>query len=216
MSTRSLAAAMVAASALFAAGCATGAQTQTPPAAPQQQQSAFNQADVAFAQGMVPHHRQAIEMADQVPSRTTDPAVVSLADRIRAAQQPEIDQLGGWLAAWGAAGSGGHEGHDPGGQPAQGHGEHGRPGHAGESGDGMGHDMAGMMSADDMRVLEQARGPAFDEMWLRMMIEHHRGAVDMAATELRDGRNPDARAMAQRIIDSQQAEIDEMTALLQR
>ncbi|CAM06281.1 protein of unknown function DUF305 [Saccharopolyspora erythraea NRRL 2338] len=209
-----MAAAMVAASALFAAGCATGGQTDTPPpAAPHQQQSTFNQADVAFAQGMVPHHRQAIEMADQVPSRTTNPAVVGLADRIRAAQQPEIDQLSGWLAAWGAAGSGGHEGHAPAGQPDQGHGEHGQ---AGQSGDGMGHDMAGMMSAEDMRALEQARGPAFDEMWLRMMIEHHRGAVDMAATELRDGRNPEAKAMAQRITDSQRAEIDEMTALLGR
>ena len=189
MQARSLAAAVAAAAALLVAGCSA----EPPPAPPQQHQSDHNQADIAFAQGMVPHHQQAIEMADQVPSRTTNPAVVSLADRIRAAQQPEIDKLNGWLSAWGAGGSTGHGSMDHG---------------------SMGHDMGGMMSAEDMSALEQAQGPAFDRMWLQMMVEHHRGAIEMARTELRDGQHAEAKAMAQQIVDSQQAEIDEMTRLL--
>ncbi|GAA2814926.1 DUF305 domain-containing protein [Saccharopolyspora taberi] len=196
MNARSLAAALVAAAALLVAGCSA----EPPAAPPAQQQADHNQADVTFAQGMVPHHQQAIEMADQVPSRTSNPAVIGLADRIRAAQQPEIDKLNGWLSAWGASATGGtdHGGMDHGGM------DHGQ----------MGHDMGGMMSADDMAALERAQGPEFDRMWLQMMVEHHRGAVEMAGTELRDGQHAEAKAMARQIVDSQQAEIDEMNALL--
>ncbi|MCP3798318.1 DUF305 domain-containing protein [Allokutzneria sp. A3M-2-11 16] len=148
-----------------------------------------NQADVDFASGMAPHHRQAVEMADLVPDRTDNPRLRSLGERVRAAQQPEIDALTGWLKRWGAKESADHSGH-------------------------AGHGMAGMMTPQQMTELKAAKGVGFDKMWLRMMIEHHKGALEMARTELAKGADPEAKKLAQSITDSQQKEIDEMTALL--
>ncbi len=204
--------AALAAAALLGTAC-TNEDTSPPPEHDQGGSAEVSPADVSFAQDMVPHHEQAVEMADLVPERTDDPAVSDLAERIRQAQQPEIDQLGGWLDEWDTAeappqrgdpaesGNGQHGGHDSG----EAQGDHGSNG---------GHDMDGMMSEADMAQLEQAAGPAFDRMWLEMMIEHHRGAVDMAQSELADGSHPGAQKMAQEIIDSQRAEIDEMRGML--
>ena len=72
------------------------------------------------------------------------------------------------------------------------------------------------MTPEQMQQLQGASGPAFDRMFLEMMIEHHRGAVEMAQTELQDGADPEALALAQKIIDTQQAEITEMDTLLQQ
>ncbi|MEV7040748.1 DUF305 domain-containing protein [Amycolatopsis sp. NPDC051061] len=154
-----------------------------------------NADDVTFAQQMVPHHSQALDMAKLVPSRSTNPKVVDLASRIAKAQDPEIQQMQSWLTTWGAGTSG-------------------MPGMTHESMPGMDHDMPGMMSADDMKQLEAAKGTEFDKMWLDMMIKHHQGAIDMAKTELSKGSNADAKALAQKIIDAQQAEITEMQGLL--
>ncbi|GHE12160.1 DUF305 domain-containing protein [Klenkia taihuensis] len=155
----------------------------------------FNAADVTFAQDMVPHHEQAVEMAELVPDRSTDPRVIDLAQRIEAAQGPEIDMLNGWLQDWGAS-SDDEDG-----------------GHSGMDHSGMDH--GGMMSEEDMSALEGASGIDFDRMWLQMMLEHHTGAVGMAQTEITDGEDADAVAMAQDIRDSQSAEITEMEQLLQ-
>ncbi|SCX40495.1 Uncharacterized conserved protein, DUF305 family [Klenkia marina] len=153
----------------------------------------FNTADVTFAQDMVPHHEQAVEMAKMVPDRSTNPQVLDLAQRIQAAQGPEIDTLNGWLQDWGVASDeedGGHSGMDRSG-------------------------MGGMMSAEDMFALQDSSGTDFDRMWLQMMLEHHTGAVGMAQTEIADGEDPDAVAMAQDIKTPQSAEITEMEQLLQ-
>ncbi|WP_280509816.1 DUF305 domain-containing protein [Nocardia farcinica] len=155
--------------------------------------AAHNDADVAFAQEMIPHHRQAVEMAALVPERSTDPRVRDLAARIQQAQDPEIATMTGWLQSWGAPVDGG--------------------GHA-----GMGHgdmSMPGMMTDEQMAQLRAARGAEFDRMWLTMMIAHHEGAVQMSRTELAQGADPAAKALAQQIIDGQQAEIDQMRRLLQ-
>lgn len=151
-----------------------------------------NSEDVVFAQEMIPHHEQAIVMAKMVPSHTNDQELIALAAQIEAAQAPEIAQMQAWLTQWGepSASSGGHDMH--GGDP----GAH------------------GMMSAEQMSQLEQARGAGFDTMWLRMMIAHHEGAVVMARQELAGGENPDARALAQAIIDSQTKEIAQMQQML--
>ncbi|VVJ16326.1 Uncharacterised protein [Amycolatopsis camponoti] len=154
-----------------------------------------NADDVTFAQQMVPHHSQALDMAKLVPSRSTDPKVVDLASRIAKAQDPEIQQMQSWLTSWGAGMSG-------------------MPGMTHESMPGMSGSMPGMMSEEDMKKLEAAKGAEFDKMWLDMMIKHHQGAVDMAETELSKGSNADAKALAQKIIDAQQAEITEMRGLL--
>lgn len=162
--------------------------------------AAFNEADVTFATGMIPHHQQALEMVDLTEGRTLDPAVRTLADQIEAAQAPEIDTMSGWLTDWGkpvpAATGTGDDSHDMGGM---------------DMGSG---DMPGMMSADEMAGLENASDAAFEAMWLRMMIRHHQGAVTMARTELADGRYDAATKLAQAVIDGQQAEIDQMSRLL--
>jgi uncharacterized protein (DUF305 family) len=154
-----------------------------------------NTDDVTFAQQMIPHHSQALEMAKLVPSRSTNPKVIDLASRIAKAQDPEIEQMQGWLSTWGAGASS-------------------MPGMTHESMPGMGGSMPGMMSDADLKNLEAVKGAEFDKMWLDMMIKHHQGAVDMAKTELSKGSNGDAKVLAQKIIDAQQAEITEMQGLL--
>jgi len=156
-----------------------------------------NAADTLFATMMIPHHAQAIEMADLALSQAIDPKVKALASKIKGAQGPEITRMSGWLTGWGA--------------PV--------PGTAGGSGmagmPGMGEQTGGMMSAQEMTNLGAATGPAFDRMWLKMMITHHEGAVAMAKDELADkGANPGARKLAQAIIDGQSAEIAEMRSSL--
>jgi len=155
-----------------------------------------NTVDVSFTQGMIPHHSQAVEMSQLAAANGASPAVQAIATQIEAAQQPEIDQMTGWLADWD--------------QPAP---------DPNESMDEM-HEMAGgmmmsgMVSSADMGRLRAARGPEFDRLYLEFMILHHEGAIEMAKQQLAGGQNPDAKALAQTIIDSQQAEITELNALL--
>lgn len=161
-----------------------------------------NDADIAFASQMIPHHEQAVEMAEMVDDEQVSPEVQDLADRIEDAQDPEIEQMMGWLEDWGAKGA------DSGGM------DHGDMDH-GDMDMDMG-DMPGMMSAEDMSALEAADGEEFERLWLEMMIEHHRGAVEMAETEVADGQADEAVALAEEIASSQQQEIEEMQDLLER
>lgn len=152
-----------------------------------------NADDVEFATMMIPHHAQAIEMADLALTRGTDPKVKALAPKIKAAQGPEIERMSSWLTGWG--------------EPLPGSaGMHDMP--------GMGEQTGGMMSAQEMIDLGKATGSAFDRMWLQMMVRHHQGAVDVAKTELAQGANPESKKLAQSIIDSQSAEIAEMNSIL--
>jgi uncharacterized protein (DUF305 family) len=153
-------------------------------------EDAFNDADVTFAAGMIPHHESAIEMAGLAAGRSADPRVLDLAGRIEDAQGPEIETLTGWLQQWDADATGGMD--------------HGSMGH--------GEDEA--MTGQDMAALAAASGAEFDRLFLTKMVAHHRGAVQMAEAELADGRNPDAIALAETIRDSQAAEIAEMEQLL--
>ncbi|MFC9184511.1 DUF305 domain-containing protein [Streptomyces globisporus] len=153
-------------------------------------QGQHNAADIAFAKGMIPHHRQAVEMADLAPSRAGSAEVKKLADEIKKAQGPEIKTLSGWLTSWGEE------------IPAEGAMDHSM------------HGMGGMMTAEDMESLQKASGKAFDTAFMEMMIKHHEGAVEMAKTEKADGSFPDAKKMADAIITSQSAEISRMNSLL--
>ncbi|WP_106180663.1 DUF305 domain-containing protein [Prauserella shujinwangii] len=153
-----------------------------------------NDADVEFAQRMIPHHEQAIEMAELVGARTGNARIRDLAADIERAQGPEIERLTTWLSEWGASTGGGQGGH----------GEHDAD-HAG---------MPGMMSSGDLSGLSAASGPEFDRMWLRMMVRHHEGAIEMAREQLDHGEHEGARQLAQAVIDAQQREIDTMNALL--
>lgn len=151
-----------------------------------------NEADIAFAQGMIPHHEQAIEMAELATERAESDEVLDLAARIEAAQQPEIERMEAWLEEWGE--DDGMSGMEMDGDGASG--------------------MEGGMSEADMAELEAASGAEFDRLFLEMMIEHHRGAISMAETEVAEGSHPDAVRLAEAIIEDQEAEIAEMEALL--
>ena len=155
----------------------------------------FNDADVTFAQGMIPHHEGALVMAEVAIDRASDPRVVGLAERIEAGQEPEIDLMTGWLEEWGhpLEEEAGHMGGM----------DHGHQDMGGTDMDG-GMGMEGMPPA----------GPEFDRMWLEAMIAHHEGAVDMARTEVEDGRNAEAVDLARLIGETQTQEIDEMRQLL--
>jgi uncharacterized protein (DUF305 family) len=163
-------------------------QRNTPTSAPAQR-ATHNQADIDFATQMVLHHQQAVDMADLAASHGSTPRITDLAGRIKRAQEPEIQQMNGWLARWGATSASPSTGMDHGSGP-------------------------GMMTDDEMRRLEQASGVEFDQMFLDMMIRHHQGAIEQATTELEQGASPEAKALAQRIIDTQRAEIAEMQELL--
>ncbi len=164
--------------------------------------SDHNQADIGFLQGMIPHHAQAIEMSDLALERSDNPRVVDLARRINAAQGPEIEQMEGLLQRWGVGAAGVETG---GGE------DHGGD-HGGGQGGGGGHE--GMLSEEELTALEAAAGAEFDRSFLNGMIAHHRGAVTASQTELREGQSPEAKELAQAIIDAQEAEIAEMEQLL--
>jgi len=168
----------------------TGSAASATTASASGEQATFNDPDVSFAQGMIPHHEQAVEMADLAfePAREAGAEVVDLATRVKAAQDPEIQQMTGWLEAWD--------------QPM-------------EMSEGDMGSMEGMMSEEEMAALEAASGTDLDRMWLEMMSAHHQSAIAMAQTEQADGMNAEAIALAGQIIAAQQAEIDEMRGLLE-
>lgn len=171
-----------------------GTTTSAPTATGAPATGAKNAADVTFATDMIPHHAQAVEMADMAPKQARDPKVKALATKIRQAQAPEIAQMSGWLKGWGAPVPDTGGGHDM-------------------SGSG-GMDADGMMSSEQMTNLGRGTGSAFDRMWLEAMTQHHEGAVAVAKTEITKGTNPDAKKLAQSIINSQSTEIAEMKSIL--
>lgn len=149
---------------------------------------AFNHSDVAFAAGMVPHHKQAVAMADTILSKDgINPKVIDLAKRIKAAQDPEITEMTAWLKTWGASmGS-----------------------MSGMSGMG-----SGMMSDGDMAALDTAAGTEASTLFLKQMTTHHQGAIMMAKMEVSNGKNADAITLATAIVTGQSAEIAEMADIL--
>jgi uncharacterized protein (DUF305 family) len=165
---------------------------------------AHNDADVMFAQHMIPHHQQAIEMSDMLLAKQgTDPRVTELAQQIKAAQGPEIEKMQGWLNQWGNPA-----------MPSMPAGD--MPGHdmPGMSSAPSTSAMAGMMSEADMTALQNAQGPEASKLFLTQMIAHHEGAITMAQTEIKDGQYPAAVELARAIVSTQQKEIDTMRGML--
>ena len=153
---------------------------------------AKNPADVMFVVMMIPHHQQAVEMSDLLLAKPgVDADVRKLAGQIKAAQQPEIDQMKGWLDDWGIDGS-----------------------HMNAM-DHSGH-MGGMLSKEQLATLRKADGPTGQKLYLEGMIKHHQGAIDMANNVLGVGQDPDVKKLAETIVVSQQAEIVEMKKMLGR
>lgn len=182
---------------LVLAGCTNGADPLGTDPLPNLTTSAdgstaFNSADEMFASGMIPHHQQAVEMADTILGKDgIDVRVMDLAWQIKAAQAPEIATMKGWLTGWGInyddSNMDGMEGMD--------HGD-------------------GMMSQADMDQLVQATGVEASRLFLTQMIEHHQGALAMAQAEVGNGANPAAVDLAAAIVGAQTAEIATMQDIL--
>jgi len=163
-------------------------------AAPAKTAAAHNDADVLFAQHMIPHHSQAVEMSDTLLTKQgIDPRVTQLANQIKAAQAPQIQQMQGWLTQWGA--------------PSV-------PSMPPMSGNGDMPPVSGMMSQQDMTALKDAQGVDATKLYLTQMIAHHEGAITMAQSEINGGQYPPAVEMAHAIVASQQQEIDTMNGIL--
>ena len=172
---------------LTLAGCADTAGNTSSDSSSSSESAVFNDQDVMFAQMMLPHHEQAVEMSDMFIAKgdSVDSDVLALAETIKDEQGPEIDQLSHWLDDWGQ-----------------------------DTSASMDHSMDGMMSESDMTALDDAEGAEASRLFLEQMTEHHKGAVDMAQQEVDGGENPDAVEMAKNIVESQTAQIDQMNALL--
>ncbi|HET7351448.1 DUF305 domain-containing protein [Microbacterium ureisolvens] len=194
MNNRAAATATITLTALLAlAGCASttssggmdnmpgmGSSASASPAAD------VNNADMQFTMMMIPHHEQAVEMADMILAKDgIDERVITLAEQIKAAQGPEIELMESWLDEWGTP-----------------------------MGDMDGMDHGGMMSDTDMQALEDATGAEASRLFLEQMIVHHEGAIEMAQDEVDNGQNPDVVTLAENIIASQTTEIATMEDIL--
>ena len=158
--------------------------------------ASFSAADVEFAQTMIVHHQQAVQMSTLAETRAADPEVKTLAAAIKAAQQPEITTMTGWLTSWGqpTAQPGGH---NMGTMPSMG-------------------TMPGMASGAEMTHLGTATGTDFDRMFARLMIAHHNGAIRMADDVLAKGTSPQAKTLAASIKQSQAAEVNQLQKIVDR
>lgn len=225
-----LAALAIGASLTAVAACGKDSSPGMPGAtAPMSSASAVHNAeDTKFAQMMIMHHQQAVQMANMAIGKANSPDVKQLAQRIAAAQQPEISTMSGWLSAWGehpipampGTASSGMPSDMPNDMPSDMPGmDHGTM--PGMDHSGMDHpvmpDMAGdprgMVSMADIARLAGASGADFDKLFLQLMITHHEGAIGMARTEQNLGMAAEAKAMAKQIETTQSAEIDEMRRL---
>jgi uncharacterized protein (DUF305 family) len=193
---------IAAALAVGLSACSVDSSDDGAPAASDGATTTAAASDVAFAQAMIPHHQQAVAMADMAldPASGASTQVQDLAAQIKAAQDPEIQQMTMMLEGWD--------------QPTA------MPGATSpEDMEGMDHDMggmtmSGMMSEEDMAALAGMTGAAFDQEWLQMMTEHHQGAIDMAEQAAAATLDPQVAAMADDIITAQQAEIATMQQLM--
>lgn len=165
----------------------TGVSLSAPPP-----DGSYNDTDVMFLQMAVPQHEQGIEMARLAEERATRQDVRDLAAAIAATQSDELAEMKDWLTEWDQPVA-----YDP--DPNA---------HAGHGG----------MHGSDPAVLEVLRdtpsSPDFDSRFLNLLTGHQHGAVELARMEEKEGRHPDARALAGRIIKSRTAQIQEMGRFL--
>ncbi|MEN9992544.1 MAG: hypothetical protein RLY83_114 [Actinomycetota bacterium] len=146
--------------------------------------SSFSNTDVMFAQMMIPHHQQAVDMGTLAGTHASNAAVKALAAQIGDEQAPEIAQMKGWLKD---AGAGMEMGYDM--------------------------SMGGMLSDSEFEALKTATGAAFDKLYLQGMIGHHEGAIQMAKMVL-NSKNAEVKALGEAIVASQTKQITYMKELL--
>ena len=153
-------------------------------------ESDFNDDDVMFAQMMIPHHEQALELADMAldPTLMASEQVKALASQIKAAQDPEIDVMTQWLTEWD--------------QPLM------------DMSEDQSMTMEGMLTVDEIAALGQLTGEEFDQAWVSAMIAHHKGAIEMADTVTAEGESALVQELADAIIQAQKSEMDALELLL--
>jgi uncharacterized protein (DUF305 family) len=153
----------------------------------------YSPADVAFMQGMIVHHQQAVDMAALVADRTNTPEIIAIAGRIDASQADEIGFMRGWLS----------DRSEPVDMAGMGHAHHA--------------DMQGMATPEQMEALADARGTNFDRLFLELMVRHHQGAITMVE-ELHAARgtaaDPVMYEFTSEVVNDQNAEIERMNAFL--
>lgn len=200
---RTVAASVLALGMAGIAACSPGGSApQTPSAAPSPPPASaptdpastvspeHQRTDVQFVKMMIPHHQQALRMAEIVLAKPDlDPQVRQMTEKIQREQGPEIATMQSWLDAWNAG-----------------------PAMSLEQAQGM----QGLLSREDLTKLAQTDGVAASKLFLQQMITHHQGAVSMAQPEVREGTNPQATKLARSIVESQQAQIQLMQAMLDR
>ena len=150
--------------------------------------------DIVFAQDMIPHHEQALEMSALALAADASPEVTALAKEIQAAQDPEIVLMRSWLRDWGAE-------------------ELPHSGGPGEESDGHEHEMPGMATGEQLLALAEARGAEFDALWIDLMVAHHEGAIEMAEQVAQTTDDLEVQALAAEIIATQAQEIERMQGL---
>jgi uncharacterized protein (DUF305 family) len=159
-----------------------------------QEAATGREGDIAFAQNMIPHHEQALEMSALALGAKASAEVAALAKEVQAAQEPEIVLMRKWLRDWGAE-------------------ELAHSGGPGDETDDHEHEMPGMATGEQLLALSEATGGEFDARWLELMVGHHEGAVDMAERVLETTDDLEVQALAAAVIASQTAEIERMQAL---
>ncbi len=150
--------------------------------------------DIAFAQNMIPHHEQALEMSALALAAEASPEVTALAREIQAAQDPEIVLMRAWLRDWDAE-------------------ELPHSGGPGEESVDHEHEMPGMATGEQLLELAGARGAAFDALWIDLMVAHHEGAIVMAEQVAETTEDLEVQALAAEIMATQAEEIERMREL---
>ncbi|HYF74209.1 MAG TPA: DUF305 domain-containing protein [Nocardioides sp.] len=193
--------------ALLAGLLSAGCSTEVAPMSARVAEPAHNHADLAFAAEMVPHHEQGVRLADMVAQHGVAPRFAELAGQIAAGQTAEIEEMEAWLTAWDEEPAGGEEQTDDETLMKR----------------SLTGAMRGMMrtrmgpwalGAEELEAMVDCPSTRFEERWLRTMITHHQGAISMARHEITHGAYPPAIALAEQVITTQQAEVEQMRQLL--
>src|SRR5690242_6522996 len=151
----------------------------------------FTKADVEFMQGMIAHHAQAIVMSRMAESHGANPQVLKLSNKIDQSQVPEIRIMQAWLRRNNQFAPDTSSWHDM--------------------------QMAGMLTPDQLKELDAAKGVDFDRAYLQMMIQHHVGALKMVYDLFNSslaGQEVDVNVFANDVVTAQTIEIGIMQKLL--
>lgn len=147
----------------------------------------FSESDLMYAQMMIPHHEQAVAMAELAPTRTSNADVLAIAKKIKSAQAPEIAVMAAWLGGEVSELAGGQE--------------------------GQGMEMKGMLTGAQFDELKNSVDAKFDELFVKGMIAHHEGAIEMTKSILKS-ENVIVRKFGEKVVKDQTAELKTLEAIL--